>query len=137
MKHSSAWDLIATELDANGSIGDATRRAEKAIAELLLTASDRHVPDALLVARVLLAAVSGAALALYEQGTPPRIGSDVEQEVVGMCGAYLAAAGRTILVSIVQTAGSYCLMDILVLPDDDPGAGQLASDQVIPPPLSV
>ena len=92
---SRALYLIAIELDASESIGAATRRAERAIAEMLLTASDRCFLDAPLVARVLLAAVSGAVRAFYEQGTPPKIGGDVEQELVSMCRAYLAAAGQT------------------------------------------
>ena len=92
---SRALYLIAIELDASGSIGAATYRAERAIAEMLLTASNRCFPDAPLVARVLLAAISGAVRAFYEQGTPPRTGGDVEQELVSMCRAYLAAAGRT------------------------------------------
>ncbi len=92
---SRALYLIATELDARGSVEAATRRAEQAVAEMLMTASDGCFADAPLVARVLLAAIFGAVRALHEQGAPPRIGGDVEQELVSMCRAYLAAAGRT------------------------------------------
>ena len=92
---SRALYLIAIELDAGRSITYATRRAERAIVEMLLTASDGRFPDPPLVSQVLLAAISGAVRAFYEQDAFSGIGGEVERELVAMCRSYLAAAGRS------------------------------------------
>ena len=92
---SRALYLIAIELDASKSVGDATHRAERAIVEMLLTANDGCFADPPLVAQVLLAAISGAVRAFYEQDVSPGIGDKVERELVTMCRSYLAAACRS------------------------------------------
>ena len=68
---SRALYLIATELDGSAMIEAAIARAERAITRVLATASDRRFAKPGLVARTLLATISGALRALYERGTPP------------------------------------------------------------------
>ena len=91
---SRALYLIATELDGSAMIDAATRRAEQAIKELLLTASADHFPDPNLVAQTLLATISGAARAFYERGMPPTAGGEVERELVVLCRSYLSATAQ-------------------------------------------
>lgn len=91
---SSAFYLIAVELDARELIEGATRRGEQAVVDLLSTASDGHFDDPLVVAQTLLAAISGTVRAFYERDLPPTIGGEVERQIVVMCRAYLAAARR-------------------------------------------
>ena len=91
---SRALYLIAIELDAGGSIEAATCRAEWAIVRMLLTVGDDRFLDPHLVARTLLAAVSGAVRVFYERDAAPAIGGDVERELVTLCRSYLSAAGQ-------------------------------------------
>ena len=88
---SRALYLIVIELDGGALVEAATRRAEGAITDLLGTARDRRFPDPHLVARVLLATISGAVRAFYERDAPPAADSEVEREIVTLCRSYLAA----------------------------------------------
>ena len=96
---SRALYLIATELDGSAMIEAAIARAERAITRVLATASDRWFASPDLVARTMvasnvLATRSGAVRSLYERGTPPVSGGDVEKELVTLCRAYLLVSGR-------------------------------------------
>lgn len=88
---SQAFYLIATELDARELVEAATRRAEAAVEATLATAGDAHVPSPHVVARMLLAAVSGTARVFFERDLIDTLGGEVEDHLTVMCGSCLGA----------------------------------------------
>lgn len=89
---SRALYLIVLELDAYSLVEAAIRRAERAIAAMLSTASDGDFADPHAVARLLFAAIHGTLRMFYERDLPPMIGPDMEKQLMMMCRSYIAAA---------------------------------------------
>lgn len=91
---SVALYAVSANAEANALMQRLRRRSLKALVGALGTTRDAWFEEVAGTAEMLYAAMAGATRAVLEGGATPKMVRSLREQLVVLCGAYLAAAGR-------------------------------------------
>jgi AcrR family transcriptional regulator len=89
---STALYKIAATVEVTPLLKEMKRRSVGAIAKMLATAADARFEDVSAVAETAFGAMVGATRSVVEAGATPKMVRTLKEQLVLLCGAYLAAA---------------------------------------------
>ncbi|MBW4038823.1 MAG: TetR/AcrR family transcriptional regulator [Acidobacteria bacterium] len=90
---SVALYAVSSNPEANALMQRLRRRSLRAMAGMLETAPDAAFVDLAATTEMLYGAMAGATRAVLEGGATPKMVRSLREQLVVLCGAYLAAAG--------------------------------------------
>lgn len=91
---SVALYAVSANAEANALMQRLRRRSLRALVGALGTAPDASFEEVAGTAEMMYAAMAGATRAVLEGGATPKMVRSLREQLVVLCGAYLAAAGR-------------------------------------------
>lgn len=90
---SRALYAAASEVKGEAVVARLTQRSQVALCEMLATAADRRFAELAPISFVVSTAVVGPVQALLASSAPPPVVQRVQQQLIAMVSAYLAAVG--------------------------------------------